>query len=623
METGLKTATALPRTAFIAALSLLLSFAAMAQDVEFSANAKGTVQVGEQFRVTYTVNNQASNFRGPAFEDFRVLSGPNQSSNQSYQIINGKVTQSFELTYTYYLQASKEGTFQIPPATVTAGGKQYTSNSLEITVTRSQPPSAAPGSSANRAEQEQGISKEDVFIKALVNKSSPYQGEELIITYRIYTKIPISQLNITKLPSFQGFWYKNLLDETAPLKQSSETINGEEYITADLRKIALYPQRSGEIKLEPLDLNCLAQVRVQAGRPRDPFFDSFFDDPFFNRNIRNIELVLSSNPLTIRVKPLPSENRPANFNGAVGQYNLKTEIDRTEVKANEPVTLKVTVSGKGNLELIEQLNISFPPDFETYDPRVTNNINTTASGISGSKTFEYLAIPRIPGDFVITPGSFTYFDLSRNDYVTLSQPEYMVSVEKGDQELSGLSYSGISQKDIQFIGSDIRHIHTQSIVLHAINQHFFGSLRFFLWIIVPLVLFMAFVILFTLNKRRMENLELVRKRKANKVARKNLKKAAEFLNTGETEAFYIEISRALWGYISNKFNIPLSELSIDTVSQRLEKKHVAAETIMEFTEVLNNCEYARFAPGDKNRKMNEIYDAALRIISKIENELKN
>jgi len=610
------------KTSGLIALVLFMVMPVFSQEVEFRANAKGTVQVGEQFRVTYSVNSQASNFKGPSFEGFRILSGPNQSTNQSYQIINGKVAQSFEITYTYYLQAIEEGTYDIPGASVVVDGKKYLSNPVQITVSKSQAPASGPGKPASQGDQET-ITKEDVFIRALVDKSNPYQGEQVIITYRIYTKIPISQLNITKLSSFQGFWYKDLLDGSGPLKQSSERINGEEYITADLRKIVLFPQRSGDITIDPLELSCLAQVRVQADRrPRDPFFDSFFDDPFFNRNIKNVEIEISSNSLVIKVKPLPSENRPVDFSGAVGSFSIATEIDRNELKANEPVVLKAVISGKGNIELIDKLDVVFPPDFETYDPKIINKINTTATGLSGSRTFEYLAIPRNAGQFNIKPLTFSYFDLSKNQYVTLTGPEYRIDVAKGDQEQTGISYSGVSQKDIQFIGSDIRHIRTQSISLAKINSHFFGSMAFYLWLLIPFILFIIFLTLYQNFKKRRGDVELVKKRKANKVARKNLKKASEFLDTENSEAFYVEISRALWGYISNKFNIPLSELSIDTVSQRLGKKNVSPDNIEEFTDVLNSCEYARFAPGDKSRKMQDIYDAAMRIITKIENELK-
>lgn len=609
-------------TVSIFLLTLIAAYHGVAQEVEFRANAKSAVQVGEQFRVTYSVNSQASNFSGPAFDGFRILGGPNPSTNQSYQIINGKVSQSYEQTYTYYLQATREGSFDIPPASVSVGGKKYESNAFTITVSQASAPPAGQQGASPAPQGQEGISRDDVFIKAFVDKSNPYQGEQIIITYRIYTKVPISQLNVAKLSSFQGFWYKSLMDETAPLKQSSEVINGQEYITADLRKIALFPQRSGEIAIDPMELDCIAQLKVKSSRPKDPFFDSFFDDPFFNRNVKNIELSLVSNPLLIKVKPLPAGNRPVSFSGAVGQFTMKTEADRSELKANEPVVLRVTISGKGNLELIDRVNIDFPPDFETYDPKVLNDISATGSGISGSRVFEYLAIPRNAGQFTIRPITFSYFDLARNDYVTLSSQEYVFDVGKGDQESTGITYSGVSQKDIQFIGSDIRHIRTGAITLYRSSDHLFGSTVFYLWLFVPLALFIAAVLFIRANRRRMGNIELMRNRQANKVARKNLRKADEFLRSGQTEAFYVEISRALWGYISNKFNIPLSELSIETVSQRLEKVSVSPGSITEFTGVLDSCEYARFAPGDKSRKMSEIYDAALTIISRIENELK-
>jgi hypothetical protein len=616
------------RTFSIAGIMILLTILlskGFAQEVELRVNAKSIVQVGEQFRVTYTVNSQASNFIGPAFDGFRVLSGPNQSTNQSYQIINGKVSQSFEQSFTYYLQATREGTFNIPAASVTVSGKKYDSNPVSISVSQaSAPPSGQnpQGKVSSNQYQGEGISKEDVFIRATADKSNPYQGEQVIITYRIYTKVPISQLNVSKLSSFQGFWYKSLMDDSAPLKQSSETINGQEYIVAELRKLAVYAQRTGEITIDPMELACIAQLKVTPTRPRDPFFDSFFDDPFFNRNVKNIELNLVSNTLTIKVKPLPQDNRPANFSGAVGQFTMSTDIDRTQLKANEPVVLKVTISGKGNIELIDQVNINFPPDFETYDPKIANNISATAAGISGSRAFEYLAIPRNAGQFTIKPITFSYFDLAKNSYITLTGPEYTIRVEKGDQESTGITYSGVSQKDIQFIGSDIRHIRTSVMHLVRVNSHFYGSSSFILWLVAPLLLFIAVVLVLNANDRRRGNIALVKNRQANKVARKNLRKADEFLKSGQTEAFYVEISRALWGYISNKFNIPLSELSIETVSHRLESKSVSPESISEFTAVLDSCEYARFAPGDKSRKMNEIYEAALLIISKIENELK-
>ncbi|MCK9398483.1 MAG: BatD family protein [Bacteroidales bacterium] len=596
----------------------------LGQAVEFTASAKSSVQVGEQLRVVYTVNKQVDRFEGPDFEGFSVLSGPNQSTNQSYQFINGKVSQSFQVSYTYYLQATKEGTFNINPAKVTTEGKTYESNSLTINVSQSassQTPTQQGNQRPAQARQE-SVNKNDIFIKATVDRSQPFQGEQVIVTYKIYTTIPISQINISKISSFPGFWNKSLLNDNDPLKQSNEVVNGKEYVVADLRKIALYAQRSGEIKIEPMELQCVAQVKVENSRTRDPFFDSFFNDPFFNRNFQNVELKVESNPLSINVKPLPASGKPLDFSGAVGSFNISSEIDRTELKSNEPITLKFTISGKGNLELIEAMPLSFPPDFETYDPKITNDLTKNSNGISGSITFEYLIIPRNPGEFQIKPVEFSFFDPVKQSYTTLSTPLYNIKVNKGEDESSGITYSGVSQKNIQFIGSDIRHIKTGHIQLYRINSFFIASSSFIFWLIIPALLFITIIILWSKNKKRSGNIALVRNRKANKVARKNLQKAGEYLQSNSTGAFFEEISRALWGYISNKFNIPLSDLSIESVNQRLSDKSISEESIRKFTGVLENCEYARFAPGDKSEKMQGIYNEALEVISKIEQELK-
>ena len=612
----------------LAVMSGAMADILLGQAIEFTASTKSSVQVGEQFRAVYAVNQQVDRFEGPDFEGFSILSGPNQSTNQSYQFINGKVSQSFQVSYTYYLQANKEGSFNIKPAKVIAGGKAYESNPLTINVSQSSPSQSTPqqggqqGSQRSAQPRQESANKNDIFIKAAVDKPQPYQGEQVIITYKIYTTVPISQININKISSFPGFWNKSLLNDNDPLKQSNEVVNGKEYVVADLRKIALYAQRSGEIKIEPMELECVAQIKVQNTQSRDPFFDSFFNDPFFNRNFQNVEMNVESNPLTIDVKPLPSTGKPLDFSGAVGSFNIASEIDRTELKSNEPINLKVTISGKGNLELIDDLPLSFPPDFETYDPKITNNLTKNATGISGSRTFEYLIIPRNQGEFEIKPVEFSFFDPARQSYTTLSTPRYNIKVNKGEDEPSGITYSGVSQKNIQYIGSDIRHIKTGHIPLYRINSFFIASSSIIIWLMIPLLIFIAVIILRIKNKKRSGNLALVRNRKANKVARKNLQKAGEYLQSNSTEAFFEEISRALWGYISNKFNIPLSDLSIESVNHRLSDKRISEESILKFTGVLENCEYARFAPGDKSEKMQWIYNEALEVISKIEQELK-
>jgi archaellum component FlaG (FlaF/FlaG flagellin family) len=288
-------------------ICMFLGLSLPAQDVTFTASASKSVRVGEQFRLTYTLNTKGSRFDGPAMRDFRVLSGPMSSTNQSYQIINGRVEQSYQQTYTYYVAATREGTFQIPPASVQVNGKTIQSNELTIEVVKGNQTSKSNRSS-EAVNPQTGLSSDDVFIKAFVNNKNPYQGEQIIITYRIYTTVPISQIGINKLSSFPGLWYENLMDDNKSLDQQNETIDGKQYVVADLRKFALFPQRSGEIAIEPLEMECIAQVRTQSSnRFRDPFFDSFFDDPFFNRNVKNVPLELLSNEIKLNVKPLPLE----------------------------------------------------------------------------------------------------------------------------------------------------------------------------------------------------------------------------------------------------------------------------------------------------------------------------
>ena len=608
---------------------IFFSKSVLADEVKFTASTRMIVEVGKQFQLTYTLNAQGTNFRGPALNDFLVLSGPNTSSSSSIQVINGKMTQSVTNTFTYYLKAIKEGTFTISPASVKAGNKYYRSNTLTIKVVKSETNTkvsqqSIAGQKGQQVQPQTRSETKDVFLKATANKTNPFQGEQVIVTYKIYTKVPIAQISIDKLSSFPGFWSKNLLNDNERLKQSTEIINGEEYITANIRKITLFPQKTAKLEIDPMELECIAQIRKQKTRriTSDPFFDSFFDDPFFNRSYQNVEKSLKSNPLTINVKPLPLKNKPANFSGAVGNFTFKSSIDRTELKTNEAITLKYTISGKGNIELINKLNVSFPPDFEVYDPKIINRIKTSPLGVSGSCTFEYLLIPRNPGEFNTKPVYFSYFDINTKQYITKSTPDYTIKVEKGSGTLANISYIGVNQEDIKYIGSDIRHIKSNILNLQKINVYFFGSTAFYLLMIIPVVFFILLIIIWKNQTKKRNNISLMKNKKATKVARKNLRKAHAFLKSGSKEEFYIEISQALWGYLSDKFNIPRAELSMDSVNDALLKKKVNKEIIRQFIDTLNNCEFARFAPGDSSSTMDEIYREALEIISKIERELR-
>ncbi len=604
-----------------------------ADEIEFTASARNQVSLGDRFQLTYTVNAKGGDFSGPEIADFRTLSGPNMSTSESYQVINGRMSQSVTVNYIYYLQAFKEGTFEIPPASVSIGGTTYQSNALRIEVLKGNLPERSvpktPPGQGQAGQTEAGTSGddagEDVFLRALISKKDPYIGEEVIVTYKIYTaNIPISNINIENLASFPGFWSTSLTDDKKQITTETEMINGREYSSGVLYRTALFPQKAGEITIQPKKLTCTAQVRVQGTqKSRNPFFDSFFDDPFFSSQYRNVRLEMESEAITLKVKPLPVDTKPAGFSGAVGRFSIQGSVDQRVLSVNDAITLKLVISGNGNLELINTPEINWPPDFETYEPKISKNIRTTPAGISGSRTYEYLAIPRSAGEFTIDPVEFSYFDPGTNRYHVLSTKAFTFTVEKGEQDIAGYTYGTMNQEGIRYLGQDIRYIKTGAHTLSLKNHYLFGSGLFFLLLALPpaLLLFFAFMIL-RARKRRL-NKALVRNRKATRVARKNLKKSREFLKEQKPEAFYAEISRALWGYLSDKFNIPLSDLSMESVNIRLTAKGVNPEIIERFTGVLDKCEFARFAPGDSTSLMNDIYNDSISIISQIEGALRS
>lgn len=606
---------------FILILLLVISHLLSGQDVTFRASAKNVVRTGERFQLIYSVNGEGKNFRPPAIEGFDVLNGPSTSQNSSIQIINGSVSRSVDYTFTFILQAKgTENIFDIPPAEVTVDGKKYKSNPLKIQVIKA-------GAKQQNQQQgnNQGISvedlKDDVFVRAIINKRSPMQGEQIVVTYKLYFRINVSSPEYTKEPSFKGFWVNDLLRDRQSLPQYQEVYKGQNYHVAELKKLALFPQRSGEFKIDPLEVKVQAQVKAQnQSRSKDPFAD-FFNDPFFNR-FKTIEVPMRSNSLTINVKPLPTANKPADFSGAVGKFTLSSEIDRTDLKTNEAINLKYTVSGTGNVELVDKINVNFPPDFETYDPKISKNIKYAEAGVSGKKTFEYLLIPRAAGDFVIDPITFTYYDLARKKYVSLQSPGYEIQVEKGDDSDQAFTFTGNNQTDIRYIGSDIRHIRTTPPQLRMTGTFFFGSNLYLSLLAIPLMMFILFVFIWKKELKKRSNLALMKNRKATKIARKKMKKAEQFMKQDNKKEFYVEVSQALWGYLSDKFSIPLANLSIDTVNETLIAREVTEETIQKFTDTLNNCEFARFAPGDSQAAMENIYNEAINLITHMEKELK-
>lgn len=497
------------------------------------------------------------------------------------------------------------------------------SNSVSIKVVKGSG-NSSPGNSKNMPAAGGNLSENDVFLKAVPSNSNPLQGEQITVTYKLYTCLPVSMSGIDKIPSYQGFWSQDLLKEKDKFAQYNEDINGQKYIVAEIRKVALFPQKNGKLVIDPLQVTIVAQLQKKAKRNsfNDPLFDNLFDDSFFGSSVQNVQKILRSNAISIDVKPLPALNRPADFSGAVGSFTFTPFIDRTTLKANEALTLRFTITGKGNLNLIEKPAIIFPPDFESYDPKIIDNISSSASGVSGSRTFEYLVIPRNAGEYTIKPVSFSYFDIGRNTYVRLQSPQYTIWVQRGESTDPLSNNRGTDQEDIKYLGNDIRYIHIGPVQLSKQGDFFFGSTLFYLLLLLPALLFSIIALVWKNQMKKRSDIAFMRNKKATQIATSRLRKAKTHLTAAQQEIFYNEISLALWGYMSDKFNLRLSELSTESVHEALHQKHVNEEIIDQFTETLHHCEYARFAPGDKSTIMEQIYNEALNIITKIEHELK-
>ena len=599
-------------------------------DPRLTVSAKKEVMVGERFQVVFEANAEGKNFSAPSFDGFTVVGGPFTSTSSSFQMVNGSMSHSVKCTYTFALQAYKEGTFRVGSASLNVKGTKVTSEPFEITVipddgTHAAPSGGGDASGQGRSQQNTNdpqVSGKDLFLNVIPSKKSVYVGDQIVLTYKIYTKVPVSSLSVERMPSYAGFWTKDISDNTNSLRQSTEYINGIEYTTAEVQKTVIVPQRAGKLTIDPMIIECVAQIRTESNRQRsmDPF-EAFFNDPFFNRNITNVKKELTSQTLTLEVKSLPENNKPASFAGAVGNYNFKSEIDKTELSTNEAFTLTLTVSGTGNVELLQMPAPVFPPDFEVYDPKVTTSVNPSSNGLSGTKKAEYLVIPRRAGNFTIPAVEFSYFNPSNESYQTLQSESYEIKVEKGagSEEVGGIYAS--NQEDIKYLGSDIRHIMTGDAHLKPMHTSFFGSAAYFVALLVLLVLFV--ILLFVLKKREQLSKDTIvnRNRKADKVARGRLKNAYQYLKAKDQEKFYVEMSQALWGYIADKLGIERSKLSMDTVNETMKGKNVPDELTNQFIDTLNSCEFARFAPGSAEEKMDDLYQRGIEVISKAEKVL--
>lgn len=601
---------------------LLISSIVYSQNVEFKASAPSVVATGEQFRLSYTINKEGSNLKVPTLEGFDLLMGPSTSQSSSFSMINGKTTQSVSFTYTYILEGVKEGTYQIPPATIVVEGKEYQSNGLKIEVVKDSGNAAANQSGRNKAAQPDAsatVNENNLFVKVDVSRRNLYMGESLLATIKVYSKVDLTNFGRSKFPPFTGF-----LAEEVPTPQRielvRETYDGQIYNVGVIRKVLLFPQHTGEITIEPFELECIVRQRVAGGGR------SFFDD--FFANYREVRAMRRSKPVTIRVKDLPQDGKPAGFSGTVGNITMSTSISADTVDANDAITYKVTFQGTGNLKLMRAPSISFPLDFEAYDPKESRDIRTSENGMSGTVSFEYVVIPRYSGEYKIPAVRYSYFDPQSNTYKTILGKEYTLNVRKGTEKgqnegNGGNTVQSFKKEDIRRVGEDIRYLKTGDLNLKEAGIRFFATPGYWLALLVPFVLFVVGAIL---NRRRIKaNADVVRvkNRAATKMARKRLKIAAVAMKSHNAEQFYDEVLKALWGYMSYKLNIDRAELNRDNISDILTKKNVSDELIKEFIGVLDTCEYARYAPGsNSDQEMGKVYTESIEVITKLDKNIK-
>lgn len=602
----------------IVLLYVFLSLTVLAradEPVRFTASAPSTVILDRPFQLVYTVNATGKDMRTSDFNNFEVLAGPFESRSSSYQIVNGKTSSSVSVSYTYTLQGTKTGTFTIPSASILVDGKKYNSNGLSIKVLPADDKSTSKsGKEESRSASGQGISNENVFIKAQVSKSSVYEQEPLLVTYKLYTLLDVVQCANKKMPDFKGFM-KNEIELSQNKQFSYENFNGKNYGTVVLYQVLLYPQQAGQLKIDKAVFD--AVIRVENRQQVRSIFDDFFD------SYSNVQKTLTANGSIVKVKPLPA-NKPANFNGTVGNLNLTSSISAENVKANDAVTLKVIISGSGNMKLIQNPEIKFPDGFEVYDPKVNNNFKTNTNGISGTKIIEYMFIPRHGGEFQIPSAEISYFDIKDRTYKTLRTPVYTLQVAKGTGEnaTAVVSSGYVAKEDLKKLGNDIRFIVTDTFELQKEEIPFFGTSLSWLGYIIPLIISIMLFLAFRKHAVESSNLDFVRNKKANKAAQKRLKLAAKLLNEGKKDLFYEEVMKAVWNYLSDKLTIPVASLTKENVSTELELRGVEQDLIKAFIDILNTCEYARFAPNSGQQEMGNLYQTSINTISKLENTMR-
>ncbi|RKD90594.1 BatD family protein [Mangrovibacterium diazotrophicum] len=598
-------------------LFVLPAWFASADSVRFNMTGPNVVSVGEQFRLSFTLNEQGTDLKLPDLSGFDVLMGPSTSQSTSIQMINGQTTQTVSFSYIYILRAKTEGTFTIRPASINVDGKVYESNELEIEVVKGQPQTQQSQSSGSQQQQQQApatteITKDDLFVKVDLDKSNVYKGQQIIATVKIYVSpsVPITNFEDVKLPSYEGFWTQDI-DIPNQITFNREVYKGKIYQVGVLKKTILFPQQTGKIKIDPFEITCL--VRQQIKRQRS-FFDDFFD------NYRTVSAKVTSDPVYVQVKNLPAS--PDGFYGGVGDLDFSASIDKTGAKTNEAITLKLTVSGSGNLRLIEAPKVDFPKDFEVYDPKTNESLKSTNSGLQGSKTFEYLVIPRYAGDYTIPAVTFSSFNPATGTYKTTTSKAFDLTIEQGTDDQNTTVTSAYNKEDVRFLGKDIRYIKQNQYKLRSTDNSFYGSLAFWLLYICSFVVAVIVAIVYRKKLKENANIQLVKTKQANKMARKRLKEAAAHLKQHNSEQFYEAVLKAFWGYLSDKLSIPVAKLNRDNAAMTLAQRGASKEQVDEFIKIIDTCEFARYAPSASDAALEEVYEKSANLMGKLDKQIR-
>ena len=581
---------------------------------EFKASVDKTkVEQYERFQVYFTFSggdiNKVTNFKGPNFKGFNVLSGPNQST--SMQIINNSVSSSIE--YSYIIQSSQEGNFTIGSASLSYEGKKYSTGQVNIEVVKG---TGKPDEGNTEGSVSQEELAKNVFIIATPDKRKVYLGEQLTVTYKLYTRLNISSPQISKLPVYSGFWAEDL-ESSRNINFAIEMYNGERYRAAIVKKVALFPTKPGELSITPFELN--VPVLVKRKKNSRDFFDDFFNDSFFGRT-ETIEYAAKSNTLLIDVLPLPEGNVPSSYKGAVGEFDFKVELDKSNVKQNEAVSFKVTLSGKGNIKLLDLPEINLPPGFEKYEPKTSERISRN-NIVSGSKTVEFIVVPRVPGVKIIPPIEFSYFSLNQKKYISLASEQFEINVEPGD-DMYETGISGFSKENVKLLSQDIRFIKTSSFNLISKNDLRLVKDWFWITLFGPLVILLIAVVLKSRHDRLKGDINLMKFQKAEKMAKSRLKLAQKALTDNDMVRFYTQINQGLSDYLGDKLQIQKSRFTFESAVKELQDRSIDPEMIANVKDILEKSEFARFAPNaDGGKQASEIYEKAINTITRLDKSI--